>query len=166
MKRKYFFTAAAMFCLAFAAVSHARIHEDIRLQKNCKICGMDRQEFGYSRVLIEYDDGIMVGTCSTRCAALDLAMNIGRVPRSIKAGEFNSGELIDAEKAYWVVGGKKEGVMSMRGKWAFQKKSGAEGFMAKNGGKLGTFQDALKASFEDLYKDLKMFWDSMKKPNR
>jgi hypothetical protein len=35
--------------------------------------------------------------------------------------------------------------------------------MAKNGGAPGTFQNALKASFEDLYSDLKLFWEGSAK---
>ena len=163
MKGMSFFIAVVAAYLVLAGTAYAGINEDVSLHKNCKVCGMSREEFAYSRVLIEYDNGTTVATCSTRCAALDLAMNIGRVPKSVKVGDFNSRTLIDAEKAYWVIGGKKEGTMSARGKWAFLKKSEAESFISRNGGKPGTFQNTLKASFEDLYRDLKMFWASMKR---
>ena len=79
--------------------------------------------------------------------------------------DFNSRKLIDAKKAYWVIGGSKQGTMSTRGKWAFTGKDQARKFMAKNGGAPGTFHDALKASFEDLYSDLKLFMEeSAKQP--
>lgn len=167
MRRLYAIPLAIMALSIYAsAVSHAGGLEDIGQHKNCSICGMNREEFGNSRMLISYGEDKTVGTCSIRCAALDFSLNMGRIPRSIMAGDYNSRELIDAEKAYWVIGGKKEGIMSMRGKWAFKKRSEAERFRAKNGGRTGTFQDALRASFEDLHKDLKAFWDSMKKQDR
>jgi nitrous oxide reductase accessory protein NosL len=56
------------------------------------------------------------------CAAVDLANNIAGTPKSIKVGDFNGRQMIDAEKAFWVVGGSKPGVMSKRGKWAFEKR--------------------------------------------
>lgn len=157
---------AAIILSTYVAISYAQGFPDTVQHKNCKICGMNREEFGHSRLLITYSEEKTVGTCSIRCAALDFSLNMGRVPQSIMAGDYNSRELMDAEKAYWVIGGKKEGVMSMRGKWAFKKKAEAERFRARNGGRIGAFQDALRASFEDLHKDLKAFWDSLKKQDR
>ncbi|MBA4372049.1 MAG: NosL family protein [Thermodesulfovibrio sp.] len=166
MKRVLFLLVLLAVCVGPAAKAYAAGNEDIRLHPNCKTCGMSREMFSYSRVLIEYSNGTFSGTCSIRCAAVDLALNMGRGPESIQAGDFNSRQLVDADKAYWVIGGKKEGTMSTRGKWAFRKKEEAAGFIAKNGGTSGTFHDALKASFEDLYSDLKLFWDGLKKHNQ
>lgn len=149
--------------VAFAAPALGQPKDDIQLYRSCKTCGMSREMFSYSRVLVAYSNGTVSGTCSMRCAAVDLALNMGRVPESIQAGDFNSRQLIVADKAYWVIGGKKEGTMATRGKWAFGKKEEADSFIAKNGGMIGTFHDALKASFEDLYSDLKLFWDGLKK---
>lgn len=47
------------------------------------------------------------------------------------------GHLIDAEKAFWVIGGSKPGVMTKRAKWAFEKKEAADKFMLDNGGPRG-----------------------------
>jgi len=149
-------------CFLFTTAD-AEIDEDIRIHKNCKVCGMSRETFAQSRMLIEYDPEHIVGVCSIRCAALDLALNMGRVPKSIQVGDFSDRHLISAENAFWIIGGRKEGVMATRGKWAFRDKAAAGKFMATNKGKPGTFQDALKAAFADLYSDLKLFWDSMKK---
>jgi nitrous oxide reductase accessory protein NosL len=35
--------------------------------------------------------------------------------------DYNTNRLIDAKKAYWVVGGNKSGIMTKRAKWAFEK---------------------------------------------
>ncbi len=163
MRKAFISFIVALCCIGYGVQAYAADHQDIRDHKNCKTCGMSREMFSYSRVLIEYSNGTVSGTCGLRCAAVDLALNMGRVPEAIRAGDFNSRQLIDVHKAYWVIGGQKEGTMSSRGKWAFAKKEEADSFIAKNGGAAGSFHDALKASFEDLYSDLKLFWDGLKK---
>jgi hypothetical protein len=82
---------------------------------------MDREAFGYSRMLVEYTDGTSAGTCSLHCTALELTAAIAKVPCAVKVADHNSRSLIDADWAYWVVGGDKPGVMTQRAKWAFQK---------------------------------------------
>ena len=120
---------------------------------SCKYCGMDRNKLTHSRMLLTYEDGTEVRTCSLHCAALDLMLNIGRAPTKVMVGDFDTKAMIDAEKAFWVVDGGKQGVMSNRAKWAFADRQGAEAYVAANGGTIGTFEQALKAAFEDMYED-------------
>ena len=103
-----------------------------------------------------------MGTCSLHCLAVELTNSIDKTPRAIKVGDYSGKKLIDAESAVWVIGGDKSGVMSSRAKWAFEKKADAEAFIAANKGALATFEDALKAAYEDLYKDTKMIRDRRK----
>jgi len=123
---------------------------------SCKYCGMMQAKFGHSWMVIDYDDGSKTEACSVHCAAMDLALNIDKTPKAIMVGDYNSKKLIDAEKAYWVIGGNQMGVMTMRAKWAFETKDGADKFIAENGGKQATFDDAVKAAFEDMYDDTQM----------
>lgn len=150
------------FCLMVAPVAFAQPKEDVHLHKSCKYCGMDRGNYDFSRMLIEYDDTTSMALCSIHCAAVDLANNIDKSPKAIKVGDFNSRELIDAEKAFWIIGGSKPGVMSKRGKWAFANKEDAESFMKSNGGILADFETAMKAAYEDMYADTKMIRDKRK----
>jgi nitrous oxide reductase accessory protein NosL len=149
---------------------HASSHEaDIAAHKSCKYCGMDREKFAHSRMVIEFEDGSSVATCSLHCAAVDLANNIDKAPKSIKVADYNTKQLIDAEKACWVIGGGKQGVMTKNAKWAFIGKDKAEEFVKQNGGKLVGFDEAIKAAYEDMYTDTKMIRDKrkqmrMKKP--
>ena len=129
---------------------------DAHEHSSCSYCGMDRVKFSHSRMLIDYADGSVVGTCSLRCAAVELALSIDKTPEKILVGDFNSKELIDAEKAFWVVGGSNRGVMTSRAKWAFDSRDAARKFTAKNGGELVGFDAAIKAAYEDLYKDTQM----------
>jgi copper chaperone NosL len=121
-----------------------------------------RAKFSNSRMLVTYDDGSQLGTCSIHCLAVDLALNIDKTPKTIEAGDYNTKNLIDAEKAVWVIGGNKPGVMSKRAKWAFAKKSDAEAFVEAEGGKVATFEDAMKAAYEDMYFDTKMIRERKK----
>lgn len=155
------FAAALMIALT-AGVVFAEASEDVTKHKSCSYCGMDREQFGFSRMLIEYDDNTKVGVCSLHCAAVELAVTLDKTPTSIKVGDMNTRRLIDAEKAFWVVGGKKPGVMSKQGKWAFEKKEDADAFAQANGGRSASFEEAIKAAYVDMYEDTKMIRDRRK----
>jgi len=157
MKRMCVLLSFAMvICLVFTGMAFAQAKEDIHLHKACKYCGMDRGTYDFSRMLIEYDDGNNVAFCSIRCAAVDLANNIDKTPKAIRVGDFTGKQLIDAEKALWVVGGTKPGVMSRRGKWAFEKQDDAENFVKTNQGKIASFEEAMKMAYQDMSEDTKM----------
>jgi copper chaperone NosL len=136
--------------------------DDVKKSPSCIHCGMDRAAFAHSRMLVSYDDGTATGTCSIHCLALDLAMNIDKTPSSIMVGDFNSKELIDAEQAFWVIGGNKPGVMTKQAKWAFAKKEDADKFVAENGGTPATFDAAMKATYESMYADVQMIREKRK----
>jgi len=113
---------------------------DIHAHKQGNECGRDREKFAHSRMLIEYGEGSSFGSCSIHCVALDLAQSFDKQPKAIWAADYNKKNLIDAEKAYWVIGGKKPGVMTKTAKWAFAEKKDAEAFIKENGGKLILYQ--------------------------
>jgi len=160
MKRQILSVLLVTSLLFIAGVAFG--HEDCQTQPKCKYCGMDREKFDFSRMLVEYDDGTMLGTCSIHCLAVDLALNIDKTPRSIQVGDYNTKTLIDAEKAFWVVGGNKPGVMTKQAKWAFEKKEDAEKYIQENGGSLASFDDAMKATYEGMYADTKMIREKRK----
>jgi nitrous oxide reductase accessory protein NosL len=106
--------------------------DDIKQVPSCKYCGMDRNVFAHSRTFIEYDDGKHEGFCSIHCAAVDLAVNIDKTPKGLFVGDYKTKDLIDAEKAVWVIGGSKPGVMTKRAKWAFKTKEDADAFITRS----------------------------------
>lgn len=136
--------------------------DDVTKHKSCPHCGMDRGQFAHSRMLIVYDDGTEIGFCSLHCAAIDMAINIDKAPKAIYVGDFNTKKLIDAEQAFWVIGGNKPGVMTKRAKWAFENKTDAEAFVKKEGGTAADFDQVIKASYEDIYADTKMIRERRK----
>jgi len=144
-----------VFCLAIGSPVWA-LDNDVKEIPSCKYCGMNRETFAHSRMLIEYNDGTSMGTCSLHCVAVDLALNLDKEPKAIRVGDYATRLLIDAEKAVWVIGGAKRGVMTSNAKWAFAGRDAAEAFVRENGGRLATFDEAMSAACGDLYQDSKM----------
>jgi hypothetical protein len=116
---------------------------------------MDRQQYAHSRMLIDYREG-PVGTCSIHCAGADIAVNRHKTVRGIFAADYAGRQLVPATTAFWVLGGDRSGVMTQRAKWAFAKQADAEAFIRDHGGSLAAYEDAMKATFEDMYADIKM----------
>jgi nitrous oxide reductase accessory protein NosL len=162
MKKDLSLMLVSIFVLLIGSFILAYAQEDIQKHPSCKYCGMDRKQFAHTRMLIEYDDASTVGTCSIHCAAIDLALHIEKTPKAVRVGDYNEKTLIDAEKAFWVIGGNKMGVMTRRAKWAFDKKEVAEKFIKENGGENATFDVAMKTAYEDMYTDTKMIRERRK----
>ena len=156
------FSLAVIALFLLAPMASAQVQDDIVLHKSCAHCGMNRGAFDFSRMLIEYNDGSAVPVCSLHCAAIDLATNLDKEPKSIKVADFKGKQLINAEQAFWVTGGSRPGVMSKRGKWAFAAKDAAEDFMKTNGGKLASFEEAIHMAYDDMYGDTKMIREKRK----
>jgi copper chaperone NosL len=165
MKTKTFLFAACFLTLFLLSGTLLYAQEDIQKHKSCPYCGMNREQYAHSRMLVTYDDGSETGLCSVHCAAVELSLKLDKTPTSIQVGDYNTKKLIDAEKATWVIGGNKPGVMSKNAKWAFEKKGDAEAFMSGNGGTVATFDHAMKAAYEDMYADTKMIRDRRKMKN-
>ena len=156
MKKSAVCSALMLAMLLASVVIAMELADDIAKYGSCSYCGMDRQKFAHSRMLIEYSDGSSIGVCSLHCAALDLANQLNKMPTNIKVADFNSKALVGAEEATWVVGGGVKGVMTGRAKWAFVIKTDAEKFISTNGGEIVGFEEAAQAAYEDMYKDTKM----------
>ena len=154
--KKRGFRLALLQLLLFFLVLPVFAQDDIRGAPECKYCGMYRRAFNHSRMLLERAGDGPVGTCSLNCTAVDYMRNLDSLPTAIKVADYGTKKLIDAEAAYWVIGGNKQGVMTARAKWAFKRQSDARAFIKKHGGEPATFEEAIKASYEDLYKDMEL----------
>lgn len=158
MRNLQILAAAALFFGGSAAA----VESDIARHPACPLCGMDRGQFAHSRMVIIFEDGSEVATCGIRCAAVELANRLDQVPVSFAVGDYLTRRLIDAEKAFWVIGGSRTGVMSARAKWAFASREEAERFVQAHGGTIVGFEEALQAAFADLYQDTKMIRERRK----
>ena len=160
MKKGLFFVTLLVASLLLSGITLAQ--DDMKKHAACKYCGMNRTQFAHSRIFIEYEDGSTEGTCSVHCSAIDFALNIDKTPKTIYVGDYNTKQLVDVERAIWIIGGNKPGVMTRRAKWAFAKKEDAERFKSDNGGDLAAFDQAIKAAYEDMYQDTKMIQERRK----
>jgi copper chaperone NosL len=154
-------TVVTVFCLLTGGALWA-LDNDVKEIPACKYCGMNREAYAHSRMLIEYDDGTTVGTCSLHCVSVDLAVNLDKAPKAIRVGDYGQKVLIDAETAAWIIGGSKPGVMTRNAKWAFANKADAEKFRQENGGRPAAFDEALEAAYKDLADDTKMIRERRK----
>lgn len=154
------FTLVLVFLVLVLSTAFAQEKAaDIVKHPACPLCGMNREMFAHSRVYIEYADSSSDGFCSIHCAAVRLAAGSDKIPAAIQVGDYTTRKLIDAASAVWVIGGSKSGVMSARAKWAFTDQAAASAFIKMNGGELGTFETAMKATYQDMYEDTKWVRD-------
>jgi nitrous oxide reductase accessory protein NosL len=138
--------AALLLCTTGMA---ALAQEDINRHRECNHCGMDRKAFGYSRMLIRYEGGTEIGVCSLHCAVVEISGNRGKKVKELLVADRDGRELVSVEKAVWVLGGKKPGVMTRRAKWAFATKEGAAAFVKAYGGEIVPWSRAFEAALED-----------------
>ena len=117
---------------------------------------MQKSKFEHSWMVLEHEDGSKAGICSIHCAVINMALNIDQPVTKATVGDYNTKKQIDADKAYWVIGGNKMGVMTTRAKWAFETKDAADKFIAESGGRPATYEEVFKAAFEDMYEDTLM----------
>lgn len=138
-----------MFLLLLVPQALFASGNDLETHRHCLHCGMDRKLYGYSRMLIEYDDGTTVGSCSLHCTLTEMDQKRDKKIARILVADRRSRILVDATNAYWTIGGSRRGVMTSRAKWAFGKREDALAFMDENGGTLATWEEALDAARKD-----------------
>lgn len=146
MKRFLIFLVMVIL-FAFSTLSAADTDDN---PKACKQCGMDSTTFDRNGMLIVYADGTSVAVCSIHCAAAEMKQNRDRQVKLLMVADYTTLLLTDAKAATWVIGGKKEGVMSSVAKWAFASEKDAREFVQENGGKMTLFDQAMKASEEEV----------------
>jgi nitrous oxide reductase accessory protein NosL len=116
----------------------------------CVVCGMNLVMF-YKTSYVATVNGKEKQYCSLHCLVDDMKNN-RNILTGIKVVDTNSLKLIDAKKAYYVVGSKKKGTMSMVSKYAFSTLDAASKFAAKFGGVVTDFNAAVQASQNDFIK--------------
>ncbi|WP_374690936.1 twin-arginine translocation pathway signal protein [Accumulibacter sp.] len=86
---------------------------DLERFPKCPYCGMDRRPFHHSRMLLQYSDDLPDGVCSLHCAAISLAVNVDREPKSIWVADnaSNAGikPLIGVDRATFLIGSRIKG---------------------------------------------------------
>lgn len=148
MKTRRIFIGFYFFSLILLFVGSAAGEE-----VSCIYCGMDKTKFGFSWVIIVHEDDTRAEFCSIHCAAIHLALHTHQTIDTITVGDYFTARQIEADKAHWVIGGDKLGVMTSKAKWAFETREAAGKFIKEHGGQIAVFEEVIKAAFEDMYKD-------------
>ncbi len=113
---------------------------------------MDRNRFARTRYVFDTDKGRFY-TCSIACLVI-LSMKMDLKPENIKVAEYlNPFNMIEADMAVYVIGSRAKGTMTRRSKITFSSKSQAERFIAKYGGRIATFKEALQEASEEIIKE-------------
>ena len=146
MKR---FLILLVFCLLFISAIAAAADTALT-SKYCKQCGMDREAYARSRMLIVYSDDTTVGVCSLHCAAADMKQNKDKQVVSLLVADYVTKQLIDARTATWVVGGTEAGVMTSVAKWAFAREEDAENFVKENSGQVTQYEQVMSAAYAEV----------------
>jgi len=128
----------------------------------CSVCGMNLKMFYKTSHTAKTKEGIHQ-YCSIHCLVADMQKH--QIDKnSIQVVDAKTQRLISAQKAYYVVGSRIKGTMSKMSKIAFGSKEDAKEFMKKYGGKIVSFDQALKLAQEALKKDMTMI--GMKKSKK
>ncbi len=103
----------------------------------CSVCGMTLPMFYRTNHAADHDH-IHDQYCSITCMIVDMVVN-GKDMSNFKVVDNTTLKFIPSKDAYFVVGSKKPGTMSMVSKYAFGTLSAAQDFQQQNGGKIMRF---------------------------
>ena len=132
----------------------ATLVQDGKNKKYCNICGMTLPMFYKTNHAAKHNSHDKQ-YCSIVCLVEDVVSN-GSKLTDFKVVDNTTLKFIDSQKAYFVVGSKKPGTMSMLSKYAFGTKEAALKFSELNGGKVMNFNDIYKLVEELQAKTMSM----------
>ena len=114
----------------------------------CAVCGMNLVKFYKTNHVW---NGKQVA--SLHCL---YELTEGKIPSDAQVVDTKNLNLIDVNKAFYVVGSKIKGTMSRNSKYAFSTEADAKEFQAENGGEIVNFAKAYESAGQDFAGDNKM----------
>ncbi len=152
------FGADAMF--QSVESSNATVLQNGKSKEYCPNCGMHIPKYYKTSHAVKFKDGTHRQFCSIHCLVDESEMGFLRDKKEkisqVLVADVNTLKMIDAKKAFYVVGSKIPGTMTTNSKYAFGTKDGAENFSKTNGGKIMSFDEAYKIALKDFTNDIKM----------
>lgn len=121
----------------------------------CNVCGMHLTKYYKTNHVTEFKNGHKEQYCSIHCQA-EIYRDYKDKIKTIQVVDTNSLKLIDATKAFYVVGSSKEGTMSPVSKYAFLSKDEAIKFQKEFGGTIHNFEETMNIALKDLPNDNKI----------
>ncbi len=123
----------------------------------CLNCGMNLIKFYKTSHAITLKDGKKIQYCSIHCLAEQLKDKNFNIEK-IEVVGVDTNKFLEAKKAFYVVGSKVKGTMSMNSKYAFFSKEEAVKFVKKHGGEIKSFNEALEIANKDFINDMGMLF--------
>jgi hypothetical protein len=120
----------------------------------CSVCGMTLPMFYRTNHAADHDH-IHDQYCSITCMIEDAIVN-GKKLTNFKVVDNTTLKFIPSKNAYFVVGSKKPGTMSMISKYAFGTKEAALKFQHDNGGKIMRFNQLVEFVKKTQAKDMEV----------
>lgn len=133
-------------------MSKATILQDGKNKLYCPVCGMTLPMF-YKTNHAAKHNGKNRQYCSIVCAIEDAIVNNKKLT-DFKVVDNSTLKFIDSKDAYFVVGSKMPGTMSVVSKYAFGTKAAAQKLIAKKGGKIMRFDELYKLVVDSQAKDM------------
>jgi copper chaperone NosL len=123
-------------------------------KNSCLVCGMDIPMFYKTSHAIKFKDGTYRQYCSLNCMVDDMEFGDLKAKKEqitqVLVVDAKTIKLIDAKKAFYVVGSKKPGTMSMTSKYAFENEDDAKEFHEKNGGKILNYENTYALTLDEF----------------
>jgi nitrous oxide reductase accessory protein NosL len=124
----------------------------------CPNCGMGRAMWARTWLTFENSEG-KSQACSFHCLS-DVALKSGEDPKNVQVAHYlNPNTMIPAQQAFFVVGSKAKGTMTMTSKIALASKAEAENFAGSCGGEVVGYRQALTMAKAGIAKENPMLLD-------
>jgi nitrous oxide reductase accessory protein NosL len=132
-------------------------------QKWCSHCSMNLKMFWKTTHWLTFSDGKRIGYCSIHCASKAYQKRPTEIDRWDVA-DYHTKALIDAHKAYFLIGSDLPGTMTPISKLAFTSYDVAKTHQKEHGGTIvDSLDDALKRAIEGRGEDMAMIKKKMAK---
>ncbi len=139
---------AAVPCM----VDHPLMPPRKEFSGQCPNCGMVRPMWARTWFTFENSEGES-RACSFHCLA-DVALKSDEDPKNVRVALYlNPEKMVPAQQAYFVVGSKAKGTMTMKSKIAFASKAEADKFAGSCGGDVAEFRKALAMAKAGIAKE-------------
>lgn len=136
-------------------VQHPLDPPDGSLTGQCPNCGMGRPMWARTWMTFENSRG-KSESCSFHCLA-DVAVKSGEDLKNVKVASYlEPSKMLPAETAWFVVGSKAKGTMTMTSKLAFPSQQEAQRFAESCGGKVMNFAETFALAKEAIAQENKV----------
>ena len=104
-------------------------------REDCRVCGMWIDQYMHTRHVLVDADGNRLTFCSYTCAAGYIKKHAVNV-QQLQAADYLTADLVDADKAFYLVGSDAPPVMSYTSIIAFAGIATAADFQKQHGGRI------------------------------